>query len=131
MSSLSAILLDEDYYAFIQAGKGVVDGLAVASPERLIPLKALAWMNLSARKADGEKVDGRHIRKHRNDVFRLYRVIDPDTEVAMPEVVRADMTRFVSMIEEQQSVDLKQLGLKGTTHPDVLADLKRIYGLDS
>ena len=51
--SLSAILLDEDYYSLIQTHKTVRDGLAVAYGTALIPLKARAWLDLTRRLSDG------------------------------------------------------------------------------
>lgn len=42
----------------------------------LIPFKAKAWIDLSDRKAAGEHVDGRNIRKHKNDVFRLTELLN-------------------------------------------------------
>ena len=56
-SSLSAILLNDDYYSLIQNHKDVRDGLSFANATALIPLKANAWLNLSKRKAGGEKLD--------------------------------------------------------------------------
>jgi len=43
VSSLSAILMDADYYRFIQAGRQYVGGLPVVGATHLIPLKARAW----------------------------------------------------------------------------------------
>ena len=63
--SLSAILLEGDYYEFILSGRQIVDGLPIVGPEHLIPLKAKAWLDLSRRKADGEQVDSRDIKKHK------------------------------------------------------------------
>jgi hypothetical protein len=40
ISSLSAILLQEEYYAFLKAGIRLVDGISVVGPEHLVPLKA-------------------------------------------------------------------------------------------
>ena len=36
----------------------------------LIPFKAKAWMDLTDRRAAGEHVDSKNIKKHKNDVFR-------------------------------------------------------------
>ena len=41
----------------------------------LIPFKAKAWMDLTDRKAAGEHVDSKNIKKHKNDVFRLTELI--------------------------------------------------------
>jgi hypothetical protein len=55
VASLSAILLDNEYYAFIVKGRRTVEGLPWIGAEQLIPLKARAWLDLSRRKAAGEK----------------------------------------------------------------------------
>lgn len=68
VASLSAILLDDAYYEFILAGRKEVDGLPWVGEDRLIPLKASAWLDLGERQAKGEHVDTKNIRKHANDV---------------------------------------------------------------
>ena len=67
VASLSAILLDNDYYNFIHAGKHEIDGLSIVSAEHLIPLKARAWVDLSSRSSDGFIVDKKDIRKRGAD----------------------------------------------------------------
>ena len=58
-ASLSAILLNDAYYEFILAGRKEVDGLPWVGEDRLIPLKASAWLGLGERQAKGDKVDTR------------------------------------------------------------------------
>ena len=60
VSSLSAILLDDDYYSFITQGKREIDGLPVIVVDRLIPLKAKAWLDLNHRKQQGENIDSKN-----------------------------------------------------------------------
>ena len=55
VSSLSAILLDKDYYNLILEGQICVDGIPVLKPEYLIPLKNRAWSDLSERKKTAVK----------------------------------------------------------------------------
>lgn len=43
VSSLSAILLDNEYYDFLRAGATAVNGIPVISVGHMIPLKAKAW----------------------------------------------------------------------------------------
>ena len=69
ISSLSAILLNESYYNFLINGTGVTDGMSVLNAEHIIPFKAKAWLDLTERKANGEHVDSRDIKKHKNDVL--------------------------------------------------------------
>ena len=48
-SSLSAILLNDDFYKFMMSGRRVVDGIGVLGAEYLIPFKMYAWINLLDR----------------------------------------------------------------------------------
>ena len=41
-SSLSAILLNDDFYKFMMSGRRVVDGIGVLGAEHLIPFKMYA-----------------------------------------------------------------------------------------
>ena len=61
ISSLSAILLNEAYYELLKTGQKRVDGIPVLSP--------------TCRKLNGDQVDNKNIKKHKNDVFRLAQLI--------------------------------------------------------
>jgi hypothetical protein len=128
VSSLSAILLNDDYYRFIHEGKKMVAGLPVVGPDRLIPLKAKAWMDLTERKKRGEKIDTKDIKKHKNDIFRLYQILDPETNVIIPKVIAEDLNKFIALIVSEE-IDFKALGLGNVKFEKVLAALKKIYGL--
>jgi hypothetical protein len=82
---LSAILLDDAYYEFILAGRREVDGLPYVGEDRLIPLKASAWLDLGERQARSEPVDSKNIRRHVNDVLRLSRLLAPDVRIELPQ----------------------------------------------
>ena len=126
ISSLSAILLDEDYYAWVQAGRRIIDGLSVVGPEHLIPLKARAWLDLRGRNIAGESVDSRDIKKHRNDVFRLFQIVDPEADVHPSAQVTTDMSEFLRLLPEE-SIDLKALGLRSSTIDEVVESLRQLY----
>ena len=126
ISSLSAILLDDDYYEFLKRGKVTVDGVTVLDAAYLIPFKAKAWMDLADRKAAGEHVDSKNIKKHKNDVFRLTELIDPTAKVVAPQGVYADIQEFVLRMKNE-NVDIKQLGLVGRTKEKILEELKAMY----
>ena len=126
ISSLSAILLDNDYYEFLKQGKVVVDGVTVLDAAYLIPFKAKAWMDLTNRKAAGEHVDNKNIKKHKNDVFRLTELIDPTVKITAPQGVYTDVQEFVQRMQNE-SVDLKQFGLIGRTKDRILDELKDLY----
>lgn len=93
--SLSAILLDDDYFGLIQAHHDERDGLWVANATSLIPLKALAWLNLTKAKATGEAVDSRNIKKHRADVFRLAATLPGVAGPDLPQSIKDDLVSFL------------------------------------
>ena len=95
-------------------GLVTVDGVTVLDAAYLIPFKAKAWMDLTDRKAAGEHVDSKNIKKHKNDVFRLTELIDPTAKVVAPQGVYADIQEFVQRMKNE-NVDIKQLGLVGRT----------------
>lgn len=44
ISSLSAILLDNDYYELLRKGRVLISGITVLGAPYLIPFKAKAWL---------------------------------------------------------------------------------------
>jgi len=129
VSSLSAILLDDDYYRFIHEHKREIDGIPIVNPECIIPLKARAWLDLTDRKNAGEPIDEKDIRKHRNDVFRLFRLLDAGQRVSLPDVIRTDLQKFLEKMEADASLDLKNLGIRTTAKKEVLENIRTIFGV--
>jgi hypothetical protein len=127
-SSLSAILLDDDYYGFILAGRQEIDGVPVVGVAQLIALKARAWLDLTERAGHGEQIDSKTIKKHKNDVFRLYQILDPASDPEAPEAVKKDIGEFVSRMRAEE-VDLKALGLRTGTRDGILTEIARVYHL--
>lgn len=128
VSSLSAILLDDDYYGFVMQGRRQANGLAWIDADRLVPLKASAWLDLSAREAAGGQVDARDIRKHINDVFRLAQLLTGDLRVVLPEKVMQQFGEFLARAD-QEKIDLKLLKVVGPSQAEVIARLRAIYGI--
>lgn len=111
VESLSAILLDDDYYGFVYAHTRQLAGVRLVTERALIPLKARAWLDLVDRKAaDGDAVDSRQIRKHGNDVLRLSQLLSADDRIAVADTIRADVARFCHELEPDVSAaSLQQL----------------------
>lgn len=127
-ASLSAILLDEDYYAFLKSMVRAVDGIPLLDERGIIPFKAKAWLDLSARREAGEKVDERDIKKHRNDVARLLQLLPADAQYSLPDSVRDDMTNFVAALDAADDFDPKSFNVD-MTRAAVVDRLKGAYGL--
>lgn len=128
LSAFSAILLDDSYYEFILSGKTEIAGLPVLGPAWLIPLKAKAWMDLSAKRKRGDQIDESDIRKHRNDIFRIYRILSTDETLELPQTIKNDLQYFFSAIQKE-NVDLKSLGYREPDLNTVLTNLKAYYRL--
>lgn len=94
ISSLSAILMDADYYQFLREGKTVLNDIPVLDAAHLIPFKAKAWLDLTERNRNGEHVDSKNIRKHKNDVFRLSILLTSDIRVILSAAIRSDLEKF-------------------------------------
>ncbi len=98
ISSLSAILLGDDYFDYIVSSRTTIDGVPTVPVQCLIPLKARAYLDLAARKAAGENIDRDKIKKHRHDVFRLYRTLVPDARFELPVPLRVDLATFLESL---------------------------------
>ena len=128
LSSLSAILMDETYYVFILMGREEIEGLPVVDAARLVPLKARAWLDLTQRQQAGAAIDSKAIRKHKNDVFRLYQILDPTVDPAAPAAIKTHLQEFIARMRGE-AVDLKALGIRTATLEAVLSQLAAIYRL--
>lgn len=126
--SLSAILLDDKYYTAMQGSKTVIDGVSIIDQDLLIPFKAKAYLDLTRRKADGSKVDGKHIRKHRNDVFRLAQLLVPAQYVEVSDDIAADLRDFLNDVRNDENLDPKAFGVD-LTRDEGIALLEAVYGL--
>jgi hypothetical protein len=128
ISSLSAILMNDDYYDFVMACRTTIDGLSLVKADGLIPLKARAYVDLSNRKAAGEAVDSKNIRKHKNDIFRLFTVLDRDARITLAASLQEDLGVAIALIA-QDPPDLKSLGISRMTWSEVLDGLRGFYNL--
>ncbi|SCW57589.1 hypothetical protein SAMN02910400_01374 [Lachnospiraceae bacterium C10] len=126
ISSLSAILLDDDYYQVLLNGRVIENGFSVLRPEYLILFKAKAYLDLSLRKAKGEKVDSADIKKHKKDVLRLAveMVLNPVSD--LPESVMDDIHHFINNLREDE-FDQNSLKTYRVTNDQVISRLVSIF----
>ena len=101
-SHLSAIILDPDYYAYLTTHYVMRDGIRYASPDSLICLKALAYMNLSAEKAAGKQVNSDDLKKHRRDVMMAVASLDPTDVYEVSAHIKEVLNSFVQAIADPQ-----------------------------
>lgn len=125
ISSLSAILLNDEYYNFLKSGLVNISNIQVLNYTHIIPFKAKAWLDLKRRKESGEAVDSKNVLKHKRDVFRLSQLIAETDLIDLPEEIKSDMTEFISEMENE-NIDLKNIGVTGTKE-EILNILKIVY----
>ena len=111
VSSLSAILLNDDYYHFLLDGRTVTDGISILDAEHIIPLKMRAWLDLKSKKAEGIHVNARDIKKHRLDVFRLFQLVRENRRIPVPQSIMEDITRFIAQMR-QEDIRLTDIGIR-------------------
>lgn len=126
-SSLSAILLNDDYYAFMMQGRRVVHDVSVLSAEYLIPFKMYAWLDLRDKHAAGQHVNERDLRKHKYDVFRLLQIVRTGMVVETQGLVRESVTRFLDTVAEE-ALPLAQIGVPFTAEEGIQM-LRELYGV--
>lgn len=129
LSSLSAILMNEEYYHYTIAHSRLEDGVHIANIEALICLKAKAFVDLSVRKAQGDHVDQDDIEKHKKDVFRLAPMQTGESRYELPKEIQNDMQQFFAAIETELPNDdfLRNAGLRSQNVKGLLEVLKRAY----
>lgn len=127
LSSLSAILMDNDYYHFTIRHSALEDDVHIANIESLICLKCKAFLDLSNRKQLGESVDSKHIAKHKKDVFRLAAMLAPTSKYELPDTLMKDVNDFCDKVmEELPNTDfLKSAGLGNVSSEQIVKQLKK------
>ena len=130
VSSLSAILLNEDYYNVLLAGREVVQELSVLRPEYLILFKAKAYLDLSDRIEKGENVDSRDIRKHKNDILRIAVEFVLESVSTLPTTVINDMEQFISRLESEP-FDAELLKNYGVGNEELVNNLRKMYNMST
>tara|TARA_B100000780_G_scaffold278815_1_gene253807 strand:- start:680 stop:1444 length:765 start_codon:yes stop_codon:yes gene_type:complete len=129
VSSLSAILLDETYYNFLHEHKKLENGISIVNEKALIPLKALAWLNLTAAKKAGKDAKKKDINKHRSDIIRLHQLLIPEEKISTPTAIKKDIEKFLSALEEAENLNLKALGLGQYSLENIVKTIRQAYDL--
>lgn len=95
LSSLSAIVLDEEYFRFLKDGIIDLDGVPVPDALHIIPLKMRAHIDLNDRHLRGERINQKDLRKHRKDVLDLSGLLASDASCPLIGGVARDAERFL------------------------------------
>lgn len=97
-------------------------------PEFLILFKAKAYLDLRIRKENGDHVDSRDIKKHKNDILRIASELLLEKIGALPETIHTDLKEFIVSLEEEP-FDANLLQSYGLGNGELVGRLRRIYGV--
>lgn len=114
-----------NYRPIWRSTNGKWNGISILGAEYLIPFKMYAWLDLRRRKANGEHVNEKDYKKHKNDVFRLIQIINAETQIKATGLVKESIDLFIKHIVEEP-VRVEQFGLP-LTMDDVLDILQNMY----
>lgn len=125
VSSLSAIMLNDDFYNFMMSGRKNANGISILAAEHIIPFKMYAWLNLMKEKSAGEHVNSKDLKKHKYDVFRLLQIVPAGTRIETMGAVKDTVLAFLSSIEKEE-LNLDSVGVEFTKDQG-LELLRQIY----
>jgi hypothetical protein len=129
--SLSAILLDDDYYNYTLANSREEDGISLANTKALICLKSKAFLDMKAREEAGEDIPSKEIRKHKNDIFRLAALLRENASFGLEGQILKDMNDFINRIKNDlpgESV-FKEMGLNNINPGELFNQLIKNFNL--
>jgi len=113
VASLSALILDENYYQFIRVNSVLQEGIYIASMECLVILKIRAYNDLKQKKEEGDpNVHSGDVNKHKNDVFRIAQNFNPNQKLQVTKYMKDDIKRFRDNLKNDK-VNLKSLKVVG------------------
>lgn len=139
LGSLSAILMNDDYYSFARKNAEEINGLHLATTAALICLKAKAFLDIGERleKADWanesekSKLQKDH-KKHKNDVIRIALILTGNDKTELPGHVKQDLQQFIEFAKADPP-DYKQLAKNfgaGTIDPEqIFEQMNKTFGL--
>ena len=97
--SLSAILVDDDYFGALEEMRLVIDDISLVDERILIPFKARAFLDLSERRAKGEKVERPpHTKASGRCVSASFSCCPREGSLAIAASIRADLEEFLGQV---------------------------------
>lgn len=128
VSSLSAILMDEEFYQFALAHSTMEEELHVVDTVGLICLKMKAYLNLSEQEPPAHSSD---IRKHMSDVFKLMASGYIAEPIELSEKMKKDAVAFVTKMESLMPNQPLQASIQRDAAfiEQVLLEMRRIFAL--
>ena len=132
LSSLSAILMDDDYYNYMIEHSTDEGGLHRANTEALICLKAKAFLEIRERIANGSKEDKKQLKKHKADIFRMAIMMPADEVHELPLPIKDRLQTFMRIAAEDlpDKAIFKEMGASNIVVKDIYDQLITAFQLE-
>ena len=119
VESLSAILLNDEYYTLIKKNAVEKEGINLLNPFALIPFKAKAYLEIKARKEDSK-----NWKKHRSDISNLaVTFLDEEKKEKLEGKVRDHFIEFMSQLKQEINDDIIKGACKQNIQSEVIVSL--------
>ncbi len=134
--SLSAMLIDNEFYPLIISNLEEIDGVTIISVPALIILKMHAFNDFTRQKSEGVTQLSRQIKKHKLDVFRLSLLLDSDSNLSIPPEIVPTLNIFIAaMVDEEIDMRNLEAGLglpnSGITKNELLDLMKSTFNYET
>ncbi len=104
IQSLSAILLDDEYYSIIKKNTVEKDGIYILNELALIPFKAKAYLEIKERKEDSK-----NWKKHRGDIINLaVAFLTESSQEKLTGKVRGHFVEFMEQFKKELTPEIIQ-----------------------
>ena len=134
VKSLSAIVLDEEYYEYAKEHRDFSAGVPCLSSEALVAFKSSAYLNLlSDREQNPASVRSEDLNKHRNDVFRLVSVMPEGARFELPYVIKERLDNFLTLFpadSEEWGAIRSSIGAMALSPEVYIKRIKEMFSLD-
>jgi hypothetical protein len=124
VKSLSAILLDDEYFELIKNNAVENEGVYLLSPLALIPFKAKAYLEIKERNEDAKKW-----KKHRSDIINLtVSFLNKDNRQTLTGRVREHFKEFIIQLDREITDDsIKGACQQKIAKSDVMTLLEEVF----
>ncbi len=132
LSSFSAILMDEHYYAYAVSHAIELAGVQAIDHNALIVLKIKAYLNNVERRKSGQKVQSDDIDKHKRDVYRMSFLIAPEDKYMASDTIKDDIRSFLEALDSDSintKVISRNMGLPELTQAQFSEIIKKAYNI--
>lgn len=119
VDSLSAILLDEEYFELIQTHAVLNNGINIIDEKALIPFKAKAYLEIKERKEDSK-----NWKKHRGDIINLaVAFLTEESKVELKGKARSHFEQFMEQLRNEITPDIVHGACDQKISPDEIMRL--------